>query len=156
MSLRRRIVVTSLLWLIAAAAYAYATVEAKLALPPGGDTYAHTVSFQVISFIAFKGPSLLCLLGVSMACAVFLARLRTSDLSARATVVMRATFWSLVGAAVAALPWAISRPVVDYNPYFWPAEQQVLGFMMTWLPGLAVVGALILAMEYRWLRQAAR
>jgi len=156
MNLKGRLVFISTVWLAGTLAYGCWTVATKLALPPTGDLYAHTVSFQVIQFIMFKGPSLVCLLLVSLMSQVFLARAHQSDLGTSSKRVVLLTFWSLVALAVAGMVWASLQPVRNYKPYFHPVEQQVLQFMVGWLPLLGLVGAAVLITELRWLMRIAR
>ena len=63
-TMRRTAIVTFLLWLVIVCALAAARVRWAQSLPPDGETYAQTTSFQLFAFAIAELPWLVLLLGI--------------------------------------------------------------------------------------------
>ncbi|HYV18755.1 MAG TPA: hypothetical protein VFC25_06980 [Verrucomicrobiae bacterium] len=143
-------------WFVTVVVYGYITVRAKLALPPSGDLYANTWSFQALSFVAFKLPALVALLLVVLAFRVLFSRARASLVNPGAIRLFRSTAFVGIILLAGSLAHYIMTATVEWNPWYQREEQLVLRFMLARLPLLAVTLLLVLGGEIRWLRSRAR
>jgi hypothetical protein len=147
--------VTVSIWAALAAAYGYSTVRSKLMLPPTGDTYAHTVGFQVLSFLWLKLPGLVVVLVVTLLIHAFVTGIRASSLSPSGKRLLSTTLWLGVAATLMAAIWFVGTDSTPLNPYFQRNEQMALRFLTVRLPVVGLVLGAILAAQYRWLSRGA-
>jgi hypothetical protein len=78
MSKSALIIITVTVWLIVCLSFELHRISALLALPPSGDLYAHTWSFQLMMFAIFRLPLWLIGLLVVFAAEFALLTRRTS------------------------------------------------------------------------------
>lgn len=152
----KRTVLTMIgIWAFLTGLYAYSTVSSKLSLPPTGDLYAHTLSFQVFQFAYFKLLAMVLLLAFALATQVVLARVSRIALGSRAKRLLRTTLWLGAGFTLLAALWHNATATTPYNPYFQRDEQLALQFMATRLPLVGLLVGVVLAAEWRWLSRGA-
>jgi hypothetical protein len=143
-------------WLLATVVYGYTTVSSKLALPPSGDLYAHTATYQALSFVLLKLPALLSVLVVLLAFQVMFSHARQSRVSPGGMRLFLGTV--LIGTIllIGSLVHYVMTAAVEWNPWFQRDEQLVLAFMLARLPLIAFLLLLVLVGELRWLKSRAR
>ena len=145
-------------WMIGTCVYGFATVAQKLALPPSGDTYTNSTSFQVFQFVAFKVPSLVVLLVVVLTAELFVVWMPQSSLPPTGK---RQVQWTILGLSSAIVTFGVIAAIIgfgpgEYNPYFHPVEQKLLTFAKARLPILAALGGLLVWAQYRFAARRAR
>ena len=144
------------LWVVLVTGYGYATVSAKLALPPSPELYTNSAGFQALSFVFAKVPALVVLLFTVLGFQVlFLHAQPPPTISLSGRRLMRRTLYLGIAVICALLMWFMFTTDVQYNPWFQYDEQLVLHFLKTRLPIYAVVLALVLSGELWWLRSRA-
>ena len=150
-------IVVIALWVVATVAYGYATVSAKLALPPSSDLYANTAGFQAFEFVLGKVPALLILLFTTLAFQfLFLHAEPPPVLPAFGRRLLSVTLYSGIAIAIGLLVQFMLVADVPYNPWYQRDEQLLLQFLLTRLPAVAAVVAVTLGAELWWLKSRAR
>jgi len=144
------------LWLVATLVYGYITVRSKLALPPSGDLYTNSASFQALSFVMGKVPALLAALLVVLAFQVLFLHARASLVTPGAIRLFRGTAFVGIILLIASLAHYVMTATIESNPWYQREEQLVLTFMLARLPLLAFILLLVLGGEIRWLKSRAR
>jgi len=139
-------------WMVLVTVYGYATVAAKMALPPSADVYARTVEFQALMFLIFKLPPLIVVFMVVLAFRAFFRHARQACRNLR---FLRLTFGVGIAITTVGLLRFIYFGKVDVNPWFQHDEQLVLHFMLIHLPVYAALIGLALASELWWLESRA-
>ena len=144
------------IWLAMTLVYGYLTVRAKQALPPSGDLYTNSASFQALSFVLGKVPALFAILLVIFAFQIIFLHARASLVTPGSIRLFRGT--ALVGIIVlaGALAHYVMTATIERNPWYQPTEQLILTFMLGRLPVLAFILLLVLGGEIWWLKSRAR
>jgi len=144
------------MWFLVVLVYGYITVRSKLALPPSGDVYANTASFQTLSFVLFKLPALVAILVLAFAFQVLLSSARASLVTPGQVRLFRCTMFAGIIFLAGALVHYVMTATIEWNPWFQRDEQLVLTFMLARLPLLGFILLLVLGAEVWWLKSRAR
>ena len=153
--MKRTILVTIGIWGMLTGLYAVTTISSKLALPPSGDTYANTFSYQLLQFVVFKMPALIALLAAALTTQIFMFRIKRERFNSRAKNILRVTLWAGLGFTLLIAAWHNATANTPFNPYFQRDEQLALEYAITLMPICLLLVGLVLAAEWRWLPRRA-